>query len=366
MLFDHWVPLVTGCAITFLIGMLIIYTQDWHGRWTHDHTEGVQKFHHQPTPRIGGLAIVMGTLISLLIVDDPEISQLIKPLFIAGLIPFFFGFREDVTKKVSVRDRLLATMVGGAVAITLTKTYLNHIDIPYLDLALSWWPVGCLVSIIAISGVTNAINILDGFNGLASGTVVVIFSFMALLAYQSDDHALMVLSLLLASIILGFILLNYPFGKIFLGDAGAYFVGFLVAWIALLLPMRNDEISPWASLLICAYPVVEVLYSMMRRINAQLNSGQPDSLHLHSLIKTRLVRRFAKQFPKWSKNALVAPWIWLASVIVGWLAIQFAEDVKILVVLFLVFVLWYHFTYQTLLKMPEFCDEGSELGESGN
>ncbi|MBU3542218.1 glycosyltransferase family 4 protein [Polynucleobacter sp. MWH-Loch1C5] len=363
MLLNHWIPLVTGCAVTFLIGTLIIYTQDWHGRWTHDHTEGVQKFHHQPTPRIGGLAIVIGTLISLLIVDDPEISQLIKPLFIAGLIPFFFGFREDVTKRVSVRDRLLATMVGGAVAISMTQVYLNHIDIPYIDTALRWWPIGCLVTIIAISGVTNAINILDGFNGLASGTVIVIFSFMALLAYQADDHALMVLSLLLASIVLGFVLLNYPFGKIFLGDAGAYFVGFLVAWVALLLPMRNDEISPWASLLICAYPVIEVLYSMMRRMKARLNSGQPDSLHLHSLIKTRMVRRYAKHFPKWSKNALVAPWIWLASVLVGMAALQFATNVLLLVTLFIIFAIWYHVTYQALVKMPEYCDDGNDLSE---
>jgi UDP-N-acetylmuramyl pentapeptide phosphotransferase/UDP-N-acetylglucosamine-1-phosphate transferase len=78
---------------------------------------------------------------------------------------------------------------------------------------------------------------------------------------------------MLASSVLGFMLLNYLFGKIFLGDAGTYFVGFLVPWTALLLPMCNEEISPWASLLVCAYPIVEVLYSIVRRMKARLKAG---------------------------------------------------------------------------------------------
>ncbi len=362
MIFGHISPVIIGCLVTFVVGVLIIFTQRWHGRWTLDEHEGIQKFHSQPTPRIGGLAIVSGTFISGFILD-PETKALMLPLLVSGLIPFFFGFREDVTKCVSVRNRLLATMAGPIAAMLLTGTYLDYLDVPGIDLLMAWWPVGALVTIIAISGVTNAINIIDGFNGLASGATMVILTFLGLMAYESNDFLLMQMCLILASSILGFMLLNYPFGKIFLGDAGAYFVGFLVAWLALLLPMRNEEISPWASLLACAYPIVEILYSMVRRMKAKLNSGHPDNLHLHTLIKTRIVRRYFKFLPDWSKNALVAPLIWLCSAMLGLVASYFVSNVVVLVGLFFSFLLWYHLTYKFLASLPELDSSRNKMGD---
>ncbi len=356
MLFDHISPAIIGCFVTFVIGALIILTQRWHGRWTLDEDEGVQKFHSQPTPRIGGLAIVFGTFISGFILD-PEVKALMLPLLISGLIPFFFGFREDVTKQVSVKDRLLATMAGAIAAMLLTGTYLDHLDMSGVDWLMAWWPMGVLVTVVAISGVTNAINILDGFNGLASGSAMVILIFLGLMAYQSHDVLLMQICLMLASSISGFMLLNYPFGKIFLGDAGAYFVGFLVAWLALLLPMRNEEISPWASLLVCAYPIVEVLYSMARRMKAKLKAGQPDNLHLHTLIKTRMVRRYFTALPPWARNASVAPAIWLCSACLGYVASLYVSDVPVLVMLLAGFVFWYHVTYRFLVGLPELANK---------
>jgi UDP-N-acetylmuramyl pentapeptide phosphotransferase/UDP-N-acetylglucosamine-1-phosphate transferase len=123
------------------------------------------------------LAIVAGTFIIVYFLDV-ELNVLFMPLLISGLIPFFFGFREDVTKKVSVRDRLLATMAGAIAAMMPTGFYLKHLDAQGLDWLMTWWPIGALITVVAVSGVTNAINILDGFNGLASGTAVIVFSFL--------------------------------------------------------------------------------------------------------------------------------------------------------------------------------------------
>jgi len=352
MFFDDLFPALVGCLTSFVLAALIILTQRWHGLWTYDHQDGIQKFHSQPTPRIGGLAVVVGTFVSGFILDVST-QDLILPILISGLIPFFVGFKEDLTKQVSVKARLLAIIVGAVAAMLLTKIYLNHLDVAGIDYLLVWWPVGALVTIIAVSGVTNAINILDGFNGLASGTAMIILSFLALMAFQSDDYLLTGLSLMLVGSLLGFMLLNYPFGKIFLGDAGAYFVGFLVAWIALLLPMRNEEVSPWACLLTCAYPVVEVLYSMVRRAQNQLKTGEPDNLHLHTLIKTRVVRYYFTTLPNWAKNSLVAPSIWMCCAVLGFVATHFAGKVPVLTMLFGGFLLWYHWTYQYLLKLPE-------------
>jgi UDP-N-acetylmuramyl pentapeptide phosphotransferase/UDP-N-acetylglucosamine-1-phosphate transferase len=234
-----------------------------------------------------------------------------------------------------------------------TGINLNHIDVPYLDYLMNWWPVGVLVTIAAISGMTHAVNILDGFNGLAGGVAIIILVFLASIAFQSDDFLLTNLCLIIVGSISGFMLLNYPFGKIFMGDSGAYFIGFLIGWVALLLPMRNEEISPWTSLLVCAYPVTEVLYSIFRRRLAQLKMAQPDSQHLHSLIKKCLIRRYFKNLAPWAKNALVAPTIWICVTATGCLATYFISDVLALIIFYIIFLFWYWITYFLLQSMPE-------------
>lgn len=353
MSLEQLFPAAIGGVVTLVLGAVIVLTQRWHGRWTHDGQEGVQKFHTQPTPRIGGLAILVGVFVAVLLAEENS-KTLALPLLVTGLVPFYFGLSEDITKRVSVASRLLATMVGALAAILLTNVYLDRVDVPGVDTLVAWWPVGMLVTVVAISGVTNAINILDGFNGLASGTVVVILSTFAAMAYQVHDAQLLELCLILAVAVMGFMLLNYPLGKIFLGDAGAYFVGFLVAWMAVLLPVRHDTISPWSALLVCAYPVTEVLYSMVRRMLSQQRAGQPDSHHLHSLIKKRLVRRYLSFLSPWAKNAMVAPCIWFCSACAGLLAQRFADKAVVLAGFYAGFVLWYHLSYQFLSRMPDY------------
>lgn len=349
---ENVIAIAIGGVVTFISGWVITLTQCWHGRWTHDETFGVQKFHTQPTPRIGGLGILLGCTVSLWCIKEVVVVDLLMPLVVGGLIPFFFGFREDITKNVSVRDRLLATMIGATVVIMLTGQCLNRLDIPGFDSWMKWWPFAFLITVIAVAGVTNAINILDGFNGLAAGTSLVALIFLAVLSHETNDPQLRDVSLVVVALLLGFMGLNYPWGKIFLGDSGAYFVGFLIAWIALLLPVRNPEISPWASLLVCIYPVTEVLYSMVRRLLNRTSSGQPDNLHLHSLIKTRLIRRYASSLPVWLRNSMVAPLIWIASIICGYLAVLYETDVGMLMWFCLLFLVWYHVTYRLLLRLP--------------
>ena len=99
-------------------------------------------------------------------------------------------------------------------------------------------------------------------------------------------------AIILAACVWGFFWVNWPFGKLFLGDGGSYFVGFALAWVAVLLIERNPSVSPFAALLICIHPVSEVLLSIFRRKLKKLNPGHPDRLHFHSLIKQRYVRRW--------------------------------------------------------------------------
>jgi len=303
--------LITPMVSAAVSGILVL-TVGWHGRYTMDYQHGVQKFHAAPTPRIGGLSLYLALLAAFLLVPQGHLSLLGSLLFLA-LPAFGAGFLEDLTGRVGVRDRLLATILSGALFSIATGYSLASVGIPPLDLLLGWFPFSLLFTAIAIGGVANSVNIIDGFNGLAGGVLIICFTLFGILSWQVGDTVLIELCVLCVLAISGFMVLNFPFGKIFMGDGGAYFMGFMLAAMAVMLPVRNPEVSPWASVVVCAYPLIETLFSMLRRLWLRADPGQPDSLHLHSLIKVRITRRFP--LPQYLRNAMVSPFCWLLAVV---------------------------------------------------
>ncbi|WP_205758243.1 MraY family glycosyltransferase, partial [Macromonas bipunctata] len=261
--------LLVGALVTCLGCVALVLTQRWHARWSIDGSHGVQKFHTHPTPRVAGIAIVLGLFTSSWFLSA-DVKAVLMPMLWASLPAFVFGFVEDLTKKVGVRERLLATIASGILAWWFTGISLDRVNVWGLDALLTWMPVSVLFTAFAIGGVANAVNIIDGFNGLAAGVVMICLAALGVCAHRVGDPTLMVVCMVLVSVIAGFWLVNFPLGKIFLGDGGAYLIGFCLGWIAVLLPMRNPGISPWASLLACAYPILEVLFSILRRHRRKL------------------------------------------------------------------------------------------------
>jgi UDP-N-acetylmuramyl pentapeptide phosphotransferase/UDP-N-acetylglucosamine-1-phosphate transferase len=221
-----------------------------------------------------------------------------------------FGLVEDLSKRVSARHRLMATLASGLLICHLYGTGLNRVDVWGVDALLNYWPVSFLFTAFAVAGLANAINIIDGFNGLASGAVLISLAALGLIAYQVGDHDVTMLCLILAAATGGFMVVNFPLGKIFLGDGGAYLMGFMLAWTSVLLLLRNPGVSVWAPLMACGYPVTEVIFSIWRRRQHDMHPFSPDSLHLHSLVKVRIVlQRFHHWRPEF-RNALVSPVMW--------------------------------------------------------
>ena len=147
-----------------------------------------------------------------------------------------------------------------------------------------------------MGGVANAINIIDGFNGLAAGAMLIMLAAFAVVAHRVDDDLVFSLAVIYGALVLGFFLVNFPGGRIFLGDGGAYFCGFLLAALGVLLPARNADVSAWNALLICAYPVIETLASIRRKARRDGHSvGQPDRVHFHMLAHRRYARRLVSE-----------------------------------------------------------------------
>lgn len=137
----------------------------------------------------------------------------------------------------------------------LTGYSLTRLDIPQVDEGLRLVLVSVLFTSFAIGGVANAINIIGGFNGLAALTSMFALVGLGSIAGIVGDVGLFTAALLLAACVLGFFVLNWPLGMIFLGDGGAYFLGFGIAWIAVMLVQRNSGVSAFSALLICAHPI---------------------------------------------------------------------------------------------------------------
>jgi UDP-N-acetylmuramyl pentapeptide phosphotransferase/UDP-N-acetylglucosamine-1-phosphate transferase len=305
-------PAIVAGLVAFAVAMLTVVTQNWHGHLSTDSQFGVQKFHTQPTPRVGGVAIVAGLIAGCLIAPS-KIQSLICPLLIAAIPAFAFGLLEDVTKRVSVRVRLLATMFCGVLGWAITGFAITRANVPGLDWMLGFTVVSVAFTAFAVGGVANAINIIDGFNGLASGTVIIILSGFATICFSAGDADLAFVCLALAGAVAGFMLVNWPFGKIFLGDGGAYAVGFALAWIAVLILQRHSDVSAWAPLLLCGYPILEVGFSVVRRRRRGLSPGNPDRLHLHSLVKKRFVRDVFPRTSNLIRNSITGMIMWLAA-----------------------------------------------------
>ena len=299
-----------GFASTFLLCVLLVLTKRWHGALTMDLAEGVQKFHTAPTPRVGGVPIVLGLIVAWG-KAPPDMQAMLTPILFAGLPAFIFGVAEDITKRVGVMQRLLATMASGLLAWWITDYSLSRVDIWGVDWLMKFTPVSVIFTAFAVGGVANSINIIDGFNGLASTMSTLAFVCYAMIAWQVGDNTLAGVSLLLAACVWGFFWVNWPFGKLFLGDGGSYFIGFALAWVAVLLIERNPSVSAFAALMVCVHPVTEVLFSIYRRKIRKEHPGMPDRLHFHSLFKRRYVARWFGQYSNAVRNSITGALIGL-------------------------------------------------------
>lgn len=342
---------------SLVLTLLVIRYDHLHGHLSADNDlDGVQKFHAVAVPRIGGVGVTVGALTATLvsIFVEPEIGWFGVKVLLCGAFAFTAGLIEDFTKKVGVKERLLATAISGLCGGLLLGGWLTRLDIPGLDFLVAIPVISILVTCIAISGVANAYNIIDGYNGLAGVVSVIVLLGLVYVARQVGDSQIASISLAMVGAIAGFLVWNFPRGLIFLGDGGAYFIGFMIAEMSVLLVVRNPAVSPWFPLLLSFYPIFETIFSMYRKkIKRGMSPGVPDGLHLHMLIYKRIVRwavgtDCVKQ--RTARNALTAPYLWVLSCFAVFPAVIFWNDTYFLMGFVAFFCGGYVYVYRMVVK----------------
>jgi len=341
---------------SFVATFLIIRYKHLHEEYSSDSDFlGPQKFHTDLVPRIGGISIAIGLLAGIIFQIKNTSYPAMEITFLICAIPAFaIGLSEDLTKKITVRARLIVTALGAILFVQLMPAEITHLDIPILDMIFLAPGVGIILTVVAITGLANAFNIIDGFNGLASMTGIMILLSIAYVSIAVYDPLITHLSLILVASIFGVFFWNYPRGLIFLGDGGAYLIGFWVSSLSVLLIYRHQEISPWFAMLINGYPITETLYSIYRRkIHQGKSPGQPDGMHFHTLVYRRVLKNKSENKNGNSssqRNSKVAPLIGIFIMPIIFIAVIFYESSLVLSISFILFLIIYIIIYTRLVR----------------
>ena len=335
-------------TITAVLTALIISLPK---KWTTNESDtiGVQKFHKNPVPHIGGALLFTGFFIGLWFLPAAQEIRLL--LLVASLPVFIAGIAEDCTGKIGPTLRMIAALLSITIAFFYLDIGIRSLNFAWPDYLLSNFNfLSLLFTLLVVGGLINAINIIDGYNGLMAGYSILALLAIAYVSHILGDGLVFQLSLTLTASLAGFFVFNFPLGKIFMGDGGAYFVGLMMAVIGLMLGIRNDEVSHWFVLLLFIYPLYETAFSIYRKAIVRGTSvSQPDGYHLHMLIYKRVVK--CKKFKNNTVvcNSLTSPFLWVLSLFSIIPAVIWFNNQTMLIVWAFVFMLVYTIIYRRIV-----------------
>jgi UDP-GlcNAc:undecaprenyl-phosphate GlcNAc-1-phosphate transferase len=351
--------LVLAFLVSLLATLILVRYQHLHEKISSDHDlSGPQKFHTNVVPRIGGVGIYLALLISALFahfVLKLDKGLLLLELCACALPAFTIGLIEDLTKEVGVKTRLMLSAISAFLGFYFLNILITKIQVPGLDWLLGISIIAIIFTVIAVTGLANAYNIIDGFNGLASMIAMISLLAIGYVAFKVNDPVLASVCLIVIGAIGGFFIWNYPRGLIFLGDGGAYLIGYLIASLSILLVARNPSVSPWFALLVNGYPIFETLFTIWRRkVHQGKNPGSPDGAHFHSLIYRRIIRwaevHESKDTVSFAKNAKTSPYLWLLSSLAVFPAMIWWQTTWVLQCFALLFCIFYVWVYSAIVK----------------
>jgi len=236
-----------------------------------------RKVHATPIPRVGGLAMVIAAALPIL-VWAPLRAELSAMLF-AVLVLVAFGVWDD-RGDLDYRLKFLGQIIATCIAIVFGGVLITRVPF-FPDLTMPFW-LGAPLTFFFVVGITNAINLSDGLDGLAGGTTLLILGVIVALALAAGDEALTISAVAIFGSILGFLRYNsYP-ARVFMGDTGSQFLGFSASVMCIVLVERsNTALSPLLPLLLLGLPILDTLSVMVQRIREGRSPFQPDKNHMH-------------------------------------------------------------------------------------
>ncbi len=272
---DFLFAFITSLFITMVIMPLLMNVAE---RWKFVDVPNDRKVHTRKIPRIGGLAMVLAVLISVLLWVDK--STIVIYYLLGVLVILVFGAwddRDDINYKIKFAGQFLAILLP----VVFGGVQIIHLPFLPLDYQLPSM-ISIPLTIFCLLGVTNAINLSDGLDGLAGGTSLLAIGLLALLAYLGDGHQAVLVSLAVIGSIVGFLRFNTHPAQVFMGDCGSQFLGFSAGVLAIYITQEvNTALSSALPLLILGLPILDTLTVMVQRISEGKSPFLADKNHIH-------------------------------------------------------------------------------------
>lgn len=337
--------LVSACACW----MIAKSSSLLHSLHRKDDLLAVQAAHTRPTLRLAGVALSLSMWLSI-VINGAEVEPL-RLLLVAALPLFFVGLLEDVGVHQSPRRRIAVAIVSGVIFSGVTGTYLYDPGLFFLRPLFEYWPLAVGFTLFVTAGLIHAFNLIDGLNGLAGSVAIVACAGISAISYRAGSSELILPSLVICGALLGFLALNFPFGRLFLGDSGAYTTGFLLSWLALEGLRASPLISPWAMLMMFFWPIADTLLTIWRRLKAGQPVSHPDRMHFHQVVM-RLISIYARgrvssRFSNPMATIAVVPLM----TVPPFLGVLFWDNNSLSLFLFCLFLALFAFSYIYLVKV---------------
>ena len=293
--------IVSALTSASICGLLVAASRDFPrlaGR--SEDLSAIQRTHGRLTPRVGGLgifaALVMGFFVSGSSGDLNLLILLFGPVLLTVV-----SLAEDLGFRIKPWGRLAATFLASLLVGAFSGVWLTDLGLGALDLHLTHFWLTIPITLIVTAALAQGFNLIDGVNGLSSGVGLLSALGLSFIANSVGEYEISAAALILAAGIAAFLAFNFPFGWIFLGDTGAYLIGFTLAWLGITLIESGIEVTAWSMVLIMFWPLADVLFSFLRRIISRRNPFVPDRLHMHSIVNRglKLLGRSSPLIQRW-------------------------------------------------------------------
>jgi len=310
---------IIGTVIAFILGLflvpLVISFSEKQGLMDQPNE---RKIHSHPIPRLGGISIWVCTILSfiaLIILSYYPYRSLLSGLLLGSSLMFLLGLIDDVYC-LNAKFKFVIQLTIAAIVFCL-GVKISSVYIPFYGL----WEIPPVLSFFGtvawIVGISNAVNFIDGVDGLAGSVITVSSVSLGLLAISlvPSDSVSSLVAFILAGSMLGFLTYNFHPAKIFMGDSGALFAGFLLATLSIMYQMKAEGFKMYLPLLILAVPIVDITFSSLRRILKGTSPFVADAEHIHH----KLLHLGLSQ----NKAVLV---LVIFTIIMGWIATCIADS----------------------------------------
>ena len=298
----------------------------------------VQKIHKNFIPPLGGSVIVLLIYIALLFINPSSILFEINIIF-GLLIILTVGLAEDLFGKASAKLRLIS-ITFASIFYCLFLTNFPIIELPLIgELINNHKFVQIVFFSIGLTALSNGTNMIDGVNGLSGFTLLSICLSLFILNFNyhlgfSDELILIIFGLIT------FLFLNFPFGKIFLGDSGAYSISWILGVFTIEI-FSSNLVNTWLAVVILYYPLQEVLFSYIRRLILKKNPMQADILHTHSLLFFKIKSKYYfKDYVIHLLTTLTLSFFWILQTlyIVFFKTFGYFQNIILLLILMIIYV----------------------------